>query len=104
MRAFARRIGPGDPLLLVQPDGVDDERVAVPAPSRMAQVCRPELGRRWMFSTVHVDDSPRMRSGDVEEVDLLLVGDVHDLESWRVEEAGTRRRLAPDQRRIEIVL
>src|SRR6266480_2656813 len=57
-----------------------------------------------MRPAVHVDDAPRMWTGDVEDVDLLLLGHVHDFESGGVEEPRARRRLTPDQRWIQIVL
>src|SRR5438067_817012 len=45
-----------------------------------------------------------MRTGDVEDVDLLLVGNIDDFEPRRGEESVAARRLAAHERRIEIVL
>src|SRR5258706_9395279 len=57
-----------------------------------------------MRAPVHVDDAPGVRPGDVEDVDLLLVGHVDDFKSRRVEESGSARRLAAQEGRKQIFL
>src|SRR6185312_4601795 len=96
------RIRARDPLLLVEPDGVDDERVPAPAADRVAEIGGPEAGR--MRAAVHVDHAPRVRARDVDDVDLLLFRALDDLESRSGEESVARGRLAADERRIQIVL
>src|ERR1043166_5009879 len=98
---FGRRVPAGDPLLFVETDGVDGERVAVPSSDRVAEVRRPETC--GMLAAVHVNDAPRMRTGDVEDIHLLLFGYFHYLEARSSEEPVARGRLAPHEGWVEIV-
>src|SRR4026209_1126344 len=55
-----------------------------------------------MLTAIGVDRAPRVRSGDVEDEDALLLRDFDDLEAGGVEESRSARGLTADERGIEV--
>src|SRR6185436_16246336 len=68
----------------------------------MAEERRPQRLTRWMGASVHVDDAPRVRAGDVQQEDALLFGYVDDLKTRSVEKPRAAGRLAANERRIQV--
>src|SRR5689334_3804835 len=70
----------------------------------MAQECRAQIVAGRMRTAVHVNDTPRMWTCDVEDEYLLEVRRIHDFKSWRIEKSRTCVRLAANEWRIQIGL
>src|SRR6185436_4976173 len=88
MQLFGVRKRSRKPLLLVESDRIDDERLAVPPANRMAEERRAQILTRWMGASVHIDDAPRVRSGDIQQKDALQLRDVDDFKAGSIEESG----------------
>src|SRR5687768_5762901 len=102
MQLFGVRKRSGKPLLLVESDRINDERVALPPADGMAEERRPQIVTRWMWAAVQVDDTPRVRPGDVQQKDALQLRGVDNLKPGSVEESRPAGRFAPDKRRIQV--
>src|ERR1017187_1235425 len=74
------------PLFLVEADGVDHERVALPVADGVAEEGGAKVGCGGMRAAIRVDDAPGMRAGDVEDENLFLFRNVDKFEAGRSEE------------------
>src|SRR5215475_9883996 len=82
-----------EPKTLVEANRIDYECVSVPAPGRMSVITR--FGILGMRAAVHVDDSKRMGSADIHDVNPLLFRGLEKLDPIRREELSrSARRLA----------
>ena len=101
MQLLRRRVRAEQPLLLVEADGVHDQRIAFPVPDGVSQIRRAQFVLRWVLPSVGVDHSPRMRARDIQQEHALQIRCIDDLKARRVEEAGPAPGFAVDQRRIQ---
>src|SRR6188474_3650702 len=102
MQACGVRKRSGKPLLLIESNRINDERVALPPADGMPEERRPQILTRWMRAAVQVDDAPGVRPGDVQQKDALQLRDIDDFKTGSVEESRPAGRLAADQRRIQV--
>src|SRR2546430_2225687 len=102
MQLLRRGIRAGHPLLLVESDCIDDQRVAFPVPDGMTEKCRSQIVTRGMRTAIHVDHAPGVRACNVEDENTLELRCFDDFKTRRVEERGSRGWLAADERWIQI--
>ena len=103
MKLLGRRIRSGDPLLLVESDRVDDQRIPLPMTDGMAQERRSQIITRWMLASIHIDHTPGMRARNIQDENALQVGRVDNLKTRRIEKCRSCARLAVDQWRVQVV-
>src|SRR5207249_6583880 len=72
------------PELFVEADRVDDERVSFPMTHGMPVVTGREILR--MRTTIHINHTERLRSGDIEDVDAAEIRIIDDLRPARRDE------------------
>ncbi|PYR98607.1 MAG: hypothetical protein DMG12_22525 [Acidobacteria bacterium] len=94
------RIRSGRPQFFVETDRIDHQRVALPASDGMAQESRPHIIAAGMRATIHINDPPGVRPGDVEDEDTLEFGHVHDLKAGCIEKRWSTGSLASNQRGV----
>src|SRR5258708_3359311 len=94
--------GPGEPELLIEPDGVHDQCFSLPLSYRVTQEGWDEVIGCRMRPAIHIDHSPRSRAAAGEHQHSLGFGEFIKLQSVRrVELSRAARRYAA---RMRIVL
>src|SRR6266850_7101029 len=94
------RICPIQPLFLVETYGVDHQRVTFPLAGGVTQIGRAQIITGWVRASVHVNDPPGMRSGDVEYEDTLQLRHIYNLKPRCIKERRSTARLAAYQRGV----
>src|SRR4030095_237041 len=67
MEFVGRGIAAGEPLLFVEADCVNDERVTFPFAHGVSQVRRTQRIACRMRPSIHIDHSPGMRASDIQD-------------------------------------